>query len=249
MDWAAHLDTALVAAAVGAASSLVVPELISRLPEPPPESDDDAPEPEGRFRDAFNLDQNHPDKIPYQEMARARGLRPLAALAGLVLGAGLGAGLGWSVPLLFCLPLVPVGIALAVIDWRSHLLPSLLVWRCFFTVAALMVLGAVLTTQFQRLGIAVLCALAVFVFFFLLYRFGPMGFGDVRLSLPLGLVLGWFGTATAFWGTFTMFVVGSLIGLATRAFGRKYTPLGPSMLLGTWLMIVFSEAILSFAGY
>ena len=80
-----------------------VPALVARIPEP---------------------DEPADDKEPYAAIAARPGLAWKAALASLVAGGLIGAELGWAWPLVYLLPLVPVGVALAVVDWRTLLLPT-----------------------------------------------------------------------------------------------------------------------------
>ena len=94
---------ALVAALLCGAAGLGVPALVARIPEP---------------------DEPADDKEPYAAIAARPGLTWKAALASLVAGGLIGAELGWAWPLVYLLPLVPVGVALAVVDWRTLLLPT-----------------------------------------------------------------------------------------------------------------------------
>lgn len=63
-----------------------------------------------------------------------------------------------------------------------------------------------------------------------------MGFGDVKLALSLGVVLGWYGWLLLFVGAFAGFLFGSLYGLllmALRRANRKSAiPFGPFMIAG-----------------
>ena len=47
-----------------------------------------------------------------------------------------------------------------------------------------------------------------------------MGFGDVKLALSLGVVLGWYGWTVLFVGAFAGFLLGSLYGLGLMALRR-----------------------------
>ena len=109
--------TALVCAVVAGVLGLLVPALLRRLPEPPPESLGDVPAEEG-------------PKEPYADLGRLRGLGPAAGLVSAVLAgmcalrlddAGDGRVL-WALT-----PLVPVLVLLAVVDGRTRLLPRVVV--------------------------------------------------------------------------------------------------------------------------
>ena len=64
------------------------------------------------------------DKEPYAAIAAQPGLAWKAAVASLVAGGLIGAELGWAWLLVYLIPLVPVGVALAIVDWRTLLLPT-----------------------------------------------------------------------------------------------------------------------------
>ena len=72
----------------------------------------------------------------------------------------------------------------------------------------------------------------------LLFLINPngMGFGDVKLALPLGVALGWYGWAVLCAGGFAGFLFGALYGLGLmilRRAGRKTgIPFGPFMIAG-----------------
>ncbi len=72
----------------------------------------------------------------------------------------------------------------------------------------------------------------------MLYRVNPggMGFGDVKLAVGAGAVLGWYGWPTVLLGTFAGFLLGALYGgalvLARRAGRKTAVPFGPFLLAG-----------------
>src|SRR5688500_8892531 len=126
MDWVANLDTAAFGAVVSAAAGVLVPRIIERVPEPEPEPGDEPAE-EGaaeapRF-EGGETEADEPAKETYLAIADTAGLLWKCIVAGLVVGGLVGVGLGWTWALLVWLPLVPLAIALAVIDWRTRLLP------------------------------------------------------------------------------------------------------------------------------
>ncbi len=123
-----QLAAAGAAAALCALAGLFVPALIRAVPEPEP-----GPEP---AEDEAEQPAEEP-KIPYAEVAAAAGLAWKSALAAAAAGAVVGWSIGWDWPLLILLPLVPVGVALAVIDWRTRLLPTRVVLPTLAVTAAL----------------------------------------------------------------------------------------------------------------
>jgi len=232
MGW--HPMTAVVAGVYGVLAGLLVPWLIARIPEPPP--DPEASDQAGQVP----ADQVAPPAAPkeaYVDIARARHLRPAAALATGVVAAAVGARLGWRPELSFLLYLAPVGVALAVVDWRTRLLPTKVIAPSYFVVLALAVLSAWGDEDWRALetaGWGWLVAGGTFLLLWLVYPRG-MGYGDVRLSGVLGIALGYLGWAELLTGVYAGFLLGGVGGLLLsmlRIVDRKAYPFGPFMLLG-----------------
>ncbi len=206
---------AVAAAVIGAAG----PFVIARLPEPPDPDD---------------------DKVAYAELARARQLSLWFAGAAAVMAAVA----AWPVPP----ELVPVwvlfagvGTWLAYVDWRTRLLPFLLVAPMYLATLALVALGALLLDDRGVLVAAVIGNVVVFAVFWIVYQIGRMfgggafGYGDVRLSGVVGLALGALGSAETLTGTYGGFVLGAVGGLVFSRLGwvdRKGFAFGPYMVVG-----------------
>lgn len=85
---------------------------------------------------------------------------------------------------------------------------------------------------------ALLGGLALGAAYFVLFPINPngMGFGDVKLALPLGVALGWYGWGALFVGAFTGFLLGAAYGLGLvllcKAGRKSAIPLGPFMVSG-----------------
>ena len=96
------------------------------------------------------------------------------------------------------------------------ILPKKIVYPHTILVAALLVLAAAETGAWHSLAIGALCSVGWFVVFFALNFASPrlLGFGDVRLSLVLGLSLGWLGFGYVLVGFFAANVIGAVIGIA-----------------------------------
>jgi leader peptidase (prepilin peptidase) / N-methyltransferase len=229
------IDPAAVAiGAVGCgAAGLLVPTLIARIPEP-------APDPE------------HP-KSAYAAIAAEPTLRAVAVGTGLVAGGLVGASVGLAWPLLFLLPLVPVGIALAVVDLRTRLLPTAVVWPTFAAVAVLGCVSAGLEHDVDALVRAWLGAAGAFAFFYALWWIHPpgMGFGDVRLSAVLGFALAYLGWPEVLVGGYAAFlafaVPGLLLAVVRRDRGvlKVAYPFGPFLLAGALAGVVLGEPLWS----
>jgi leader peptidase (prepilin peptidase)/N-methyltransferase len=149
----------------------------------------------------------------------------------------LGARLGWQPALVIALYLAPVGVALAVVDWRTRLLPTKVIAPSYAVVAALAVLCAALDGDRHALVTAALGWLVAGGTFFVLWFVYPrgMGYGDVRLSGVLGIALGYLGWAELLTGVYSAFLIGGVGGLllsVLRLVDRKAYPFGPFMLVG-----------------
>lgn len=252
MTW--HLDTATVAALAGLAAGALVPGLVRRLPEPtPPDEDisvvDDQgdtvvpPAPAGPAPPAPVA-----GKEPYAAVAALPGLRWKAALAAGAAAGLLGARLGWTGTLLVTAALVPIGVALAVVDWRTRLLPTRLVAPAYALVLVLLPLAALVDGDARglwRAGWGWVVLGGLFLLLWLVYPAG-MGYGDVRLSGVLGLALGYAGWGALVVGILAAFTLGALGGLllsALRVVDRRSYPFGPFLLLGALVGVLVGAPV------
>ncbi|HET7684195.1 MAG TPA: A24 family peptidase [Marmoricola sp.] len=234
-QWQAGLAALVVAAALGA----LVPRLVAAVPEPEPAPDDEPPE--------------NPKRL-YAEIGASPGLAWKAAVASGVAAGLMGLVLGWDWRLLPLVALTPVGVALAVIDWQTTLLPTRLIAPSYVLTGVLVLLAAVLM-QDRDVAIRGLVGwLAAFAFFLLLWFIYPrgMGYGDVRLSGVLGMVLGQVGYATLLVGIYAAFVIGGVGGLllsVLRIVDRKRFPFGPFMLVGAVIGVVAGPGVAESLGW
>jgi leader peptidase (prepilin peptidase) / N-methyltransferase len=252
-----HPVTAVVTGVLGLASGPLVPWLIGRVPEPDPEPE---PEESGSGSDSEAVSeavseadgQPEEPKEPYAVIAGLPGLAVEAGVAGGVAAALLGLTLGWSWALLVVLPLVPVSVALAVIDWRTRLLPRKLILPALagslVTIAASWALGGFDGGMGTVVRTLVACA-AAFLGFFVLWFIYPrgMGFGDVRLSALLGLVLGYLGWSEWVVGLYGGFLLGAVIGgvlSLIKVVDRKGYPFGPFMLVGALVGVLAGQPLI-----
>jgi leader peptidase (prepilin peptidase)/N-methyltransferase len=259
MDWAANLDTAAFGALVSAAAGVLVPRIIERVPEPEPDDPADAGlatdagsatggagagPAEPRFEGGSEADT--PPKEPYVAIADLPGLLWKSVLVAGLTGGLIGLSLGWQWGLLIWLPLVPVGLALGLIDWRTRLLPTWLIARTYVVVVLLALVATAFTQDWQdlvRAGIGFAGAGLLYYVLWFVYPRG-LGFGDVRLSGILGIALGYVGTAELVVGVYAGFLLGGIGGaLLTllRIVHRKHVPFGPFMLVGAVLGLLTGD--------
>lgn len=159
------------------------------------------------------------------------------------------AALAWSTgtrpELAVWLLLAPVAVLLASIDHRVHRLPDRLTLPAAGAAVLLLGLAALLPEHAGSWLSALLGGLVLGGFYFLLFLVNPsgMGFGDVKLALSLGTVLGWYGWAVVFAGGFAGFLFGAVYGvvlIALRRAGRSTgIPFGPFMIGGAFLGLLF----------
>ncbi|MEV5382479.1 A24 family peptidase [Streptomyces sp. NPDC052721] len=163
---------------------------------------------------------------------------PLLATATALVCAALAAATGTRPELGVWLLLAPVGVLLAAVDFRVQRLPDPLTLPLAATALALLGLAALLPEHAGHWRTALYGALALGAGYYLLYRVNPggMGFGDVKLAVGMGAVLGWYGWPTVLLGTFAGFLLGALYGgalvLARRAGRKTAVPFGPFLLAG-----------------
>ena len=159
-------------------------------------------------------------------------------------------GTGWTWSLVVWLPALLVAPALAWVDWRTRLLPSLLVLPATAAAVVLGLVGWGVTGEPRRpgpRGVALVVARSVFWVLWWI-RSAGMGFGDVRLSALLGFALGHQGWGELLVGLYTGFLVFGLPGLALALWRRDRTllkadfPFGPAMLVGAVLGAWFGRA-------
>ncbi|MEU5957271.1 A24 family peptidase [Streptomyces sp. NPDC047525] len=218
----------------GAAAGLLVPRAVYRLSVPPDEA----------WRDSC------PDGHPlsgWVGLARCPrgdrfGPRTLTVtLATALVCAALAAATGPRPELAVWLLLAPFGVLLAVVDFGVHRLPDVLTLP--LAVAALALLGgaALLPEHGGSWSHALYGALGLGGAYFVLFLISPngMGFGDVKLALSLGAVLGWYGWGGVLLGTFAGFLLAALYGtvlvIARRAGRKTAIPFGPFLIGGAFV--------------
>lgn len=174
------------------------------------------------------------------ERALVRPQHPLVSLSTALLCAVLALATGTRPEIGVWLLLAPLGVLLAVVDFKVQRLPDVLTLS--LAAAALGLLGVAAATP-EHAGdwlTALFGALALGGGYFVLFLINPngMGFGDVKLALGLGAVLGWYGWSVVFLGTFAGFLLGALYGaglVVARRAGRKSSiPFGPFLIAGAY---------------
>lgn len=241
----------LVGALVGGLGGFLVPALIARIPPYVPEEETDESSEAGSEVDA-TLDATSSATAdvpePYADIARLPGLGWKSAIAGVAAGAAVGSALGWTWALVLWAPFVPVAVALALVDWRTRLLPTAVLKPAYLAWIVLVLAGWAVTGDTHAVvGAALgwLVAGGMFVFLWFIYPRG-LGFGDVRLAGLLGIGLGWVGWGALLVGVYAGFLLGGVLGALLsilRIVERKGVPFGPFMLLGALIGLLWGEPL------
>ena len=128
------------------------------------------------------------------------------------------------------------GVRLAVIDLRTGLLPTRLIWPTAGVVWLLYAAASLIEAEPGGLLGAALGAAACGAIMAAVHFVHPpsMGFGDVRLSVLNGLLCGWWGWQVALLGLTAGFVLAlpeAVVVLVRHGLGAS-RPLGPYLLAG-----------------
>ena len=170
---------------------------------------------------------------------------PAVLLAALwaVLGWRIGDQAGWAALPAF-LYFGWLTVSLVWIDADVHRLPDGLVLPSY---PVLLLLVTAATAGLGDWGVllrALACMAAMYALYFVMAFLSPrsLGFGDVKLSGLIGLLLGWLGVGEAVVALMAGFLVGGLIALVMlvgrRAGLRSHIDFGPSMLAGALLGVL-----------
>ncbi|MGP9018865.1 prepilin peptidase [Streptomyces sp. BR1] len=167
--------------------------------------------------------------------------RSAVTATATVAAAALAATTGPHPELAVWLLLVPPAVLLGAVDVRVKRLPDVLTVPLAAAAAVLLGAAALVPDHAGSWRHALLGGLVLGGAYFTLFLINPrgLGFGDVKLAVSLGVVLGWYGWATLFTGASAGFLLGGGYGLAlvvARRASRKATiPFGPFMLGGAFL--------------
>jgi len=186
-----------------------------------------------------------------------KGLRyPMVDAAMAIVFVALGLRFGFSVMLVPYLLLGAVLVVLSVIDIETHLLPNVIVWPAIL--AGLFVILVVSGELDYAPGInSALLGAAIFGGFIgaahVVYERG-MGRGDVKLSLLLGLFIGWIQPSLIDATRLVLFTIllallgGGIVGLiynTLRNKGRAEIPFGPALAAATLVVVLVSPTLVS----
>ncbi|MBI2087084.1 MAG: prepilin peptidase [Candidatus Zambryskibacteria bacterium] len=173
-----------------------------------------------------------------------------------------GAKISWRYPLieiltglifittpLWILPVFCIYIIILIYDLHHKIIPDELVYLAI-------ILSLVFRTFVSDLGFRIsdlAAALLIFTFFALIWLFSKgyaMGFGDAKLGLSVGLLL---GATHGFSAILLAFWLGAAYGISAMIFSRKNitmkseVPFAPFIILGAWVSLMFDLDLLHVA--
>ena len=238
-----------VAALLALAVAGVMPTVVGRLPEPAPEAEPD-------LATAAHPEVEPPKEL-YADLGRLRVLRVGVPIASVLLALVVTARVNGGFPALMWAALIPPLLALSVIDWRTHLLPTRILLPLTLGVMAVGAVVAGVSGEWQPWVRAMIAMLVLRSFFWVLWRIrrAGMGFGDVRLAALLGFALGWLGVAEVVVGLYAAFIgfaVPALVVLVVRRDKRvlkAQVPFGPFLVAGALVGVLAGPQIIGWLGY
>ncbi|MFH7593693.1 prepilin peptidase [Streptomyces racemochromogenes] len=186
---------------------------------------------------------HHPDGRPVAGWFGAAGEGggsgrwPPAAVCAAVCGALAGAAGARPEAAVF-VAVTPLVVLLGIVDLAVHRLPDVLTLPLAAATAALLGVAALLPRAAGSWRGALLGGAALGAAYLLLFLINPagLGLGDVKLALPLGVALGWYGWGVWVAGAFLGLLYGALYGLGLLLTGRATRKtgfaLGPFMAAG-----------------
>jgi leader peptidase (prepilin peptidase) / N-methyltransferase len=179
-------------------------------------------------------------------MKSTERLAPPAVLEMAV--AGLFVTLAWRVgakPELVCYSwFTAASVVLAGIDWKTHRLPTKLIWLSGIVLFVLFAVAASIDRDPSSLLRAAAGMVVLVTFYGAIYVSfpGQLGGGDVRLGGLLGLALGWAGWPALGGGTLLGWIAAAVTVLVLRVVRRpdpdRHVPIGPFLIVGAFVAVL-----------
>lgn len=144
-----------------------------------------------------------------------------------------------------------IGVVLSIIDLKEMKIPTILIYPTLIVSIVGLSVAALFMGDYSRILLMLVCGVGSFVIYYGIWWFFPkgFGFGDVRLSLLTGSILGWISVGHALIGLMLPFVLASvclLPLLIAKVVTRKTKiPLGPWIILGTLVSVVVGDIVIN----
>jgi len=174
---------------------------------------------------------------------------PVLELGCAALFAATALRFGLDYPLPAYLVLGAALVALSAIDLEHKLLPNKIIYPTGYAVAVLLLLAALAQAEPRRIGWAAIGGIGSFALFFGLHLLSPngMAFGDVRLSLVLGMAVGWLGLGQVPVFLFVAFLTSASVGVVYAVLSGKglkaAIAFGPFLALGAEVTTFFGQPL------
>jgi leader peptidase (prepilin peptidase)/N-methyltransferase len=156
--------------------------------------------------------------------------------------------LGFSPELPAVLAFIFGGVLLAVIDWKVRRLPTRLVYYTLAGVGAGLAFASLVEWDWHPMASAAAGGIllgSAFLFLWLFTRHltgvSLVGFGDVRLAVVLGLLLGWYGLPYVVYGAIAGHILALLFAVVMSIHRRKLLvryPFGPPLIAATLAVVL-----------
>lgn len=144
-------------------------------------------------------------------------------------------GVGALRALLFAL-VAAGGLWLAVVDFRTQLLPNAIVYPLGVAVLGVTVFLAIVAGDPARLLWAAAGGLGMGLFYLLLGLGGGVGLGDVKLALVLGIYLGWYGWTAPVTATVLAYLLAAPQAITVIVIRRRHPERNPRVPFGPYLI-------------
>lgn len=147
--------------------------------------------------------------------------------------------------MIFLFYVVSVLIVIFVFDLQHYIIPDKVLFPAI-AISFVYRLFPFTVTGISNYVLAVLLASGFFLSIFLISRGTWMGFGDVKLAILLGLILGFPNILVAL---FLAFFLGAIVGIVIMTMGKKglksEVPFAPFLITGTWLALFWGQGIIN----
>lgn len=152
---------------------------------------------------------------------------------------------GWSVEtVIFCL-LWWIGLVIFWVDLRQMVIPDRAVFSFFVVSVFYHFLDLPAVSGFEKGLVGSLIGGGIIGFIILATRGRGMGWGDAKLAVALGMLLGWPLISI---GLFSAVILGAVVGMLLLFFKRRGwrepIPFGPFLLLGGLLAMLWGERLI-----
>lgn len=149
--------------------------------------------------------------------------------------------------ILFLFYVVSSLIIIFIYDLKHYLIPDKIL---FPAIIATIIYNLINYQHILSSLFAVLASSGFFLLIFLFSKGRAMGFGDVKLAVLMGLLLGFYGVLAAL---FLAFFFGAIIGTILMVFGKRSAgwrmkseiPFGPFLIAGTFVALLWGSQVIN----